>query len=129
MILLLFLILTSVMIFLNTGFQISSLIKKKSRNSGKSQLFAQRFKWLFQWSSSEFLMRLKIPKLCNSGILLWLNKDKIFELRNSKISLSLKISYDVTIRLNSDLWHHNAYFGFLTRKFQIPKISNLLNNF
>ena len=33
-----------------------------------------------------------MPELCNSGILVLLNKDKISELRNSEIWLSLKIS-------------------------------------
>ena len=37
----------------------------------------------------------QIPELCNSGILLLLNKDKIFELHNLEILFSLKIpSYE-----------------------------------
>ena len=36
-----------------------------------------------------------IPELCSSGILLLINKDKIFELRNSEIIFLLKIpSYE-----------------------------------
>ena len=45
---LMILLLRSVMIFLNTGFQISRLIKKKARNSGKSQLFAENFAQRFK---------------------------------------------------------------------------------
>ena len=44
-------------------------------------------------------MKLKIPELCNSGVLVLLNKDKISELRNSEISFSLKIpSYEKLMR-------------------------------
>ena len=68
-----------------------------------------------------------MPELCNSGILLLLNKDKIFDLHNSEILFSLKIPsykklmknydvtfYDFTIWLNSVLRRHNTKLGFLT---------------
>ena len=58
-------LLLSVMIFLNAGFEINRLMKKKVRNSVKSQLFAedfaQRLKWFFQWSNSKFFVELKFP--------------------------------------------------------------------
>ena len=37
------LLLRSVMIFVNTDYEISKIIKKKARNPGKSQLFAENF--------------------------------------------------------------------------------------
>ena len=36
---------------------------------------------------SKFLMKLNIPELCSSGILVLLNNDKISELGNSEILL------------------------------------------
>ena len=52
-------------------------------------------------------MKLKLPCcVCNSGILLMLNKDKMFELRSSEILFSLKIASFEKLMKNFLLRHN-----------------------
>ena len=53
----------------------------------------------------------------------------LFSLFRSKVAELQKVSYDVTICLNSVLWLHNPYL--LTREIQIPFVRGKfsLNNF
>ena len=46
----------------------------------------------------------------------------LFSFFHSKVSELKKISYDITIWLNSVLLRNNPQLGFLTRKFHIPKM-------